>query len=95
MVSVSIYRVIQELLNNSIKYANAKEILIQLNGEPDAIFIQYEDDGNGFDLATIPKKGMGMENINSRINYLKGSISIDSVPNEGISVLARVPVKLE
>jgi two-component system NarL family sensor kinase len=95
LVAVSIYRVIQELLNNSIKYANAKEILIQLNGEPDAISIQYEDDGNGFDLATIPKKGMGMENINSRINYLKGSISIDSVPNEGISVLARVPVKLE
>ena len=95
LISLSIYRVIQELLNNSIKYANAKEILIQLNGEPDAISIQYEDDGNGFDIATIPKKGMGMENINSRINYLKGSISIDSVPNEGISVLARVPVKLD
>lgn len=95
LVSLSIYRVIQELLNNSIKYANAKEILIQLNGEPDAISIQYEDDGNGFDIATIPKKGMGMENIHSRINYLKGSISIDSVPHEGISVLARVPVRLE
>jgi signal transduction histidine kinase len=95
LVSLSIYRVIQELLNNSIKYANAKEILIQLNGESDAISIQYEDDGNGFDATNIPKKGMGLENINSRVNYLKGTISIDSVPDEGISVMARIPLIIE
>jgi signal transduction histidine kinase len=95
LVSLSIYRVIQELLNNSIKYANAKEILIQLNGELDAISIQYEDDGNGFDVSTIPKKGMGLENINSRVNYLKGTISIESVPDEGISVMARIPLVID
>ncbi|HMP28866.1 MAG TPA: sensor histidine kinase, partial [Saprospiraceae bacterium] len=95
LVALSIYRVIQELLNNSIKYANASEILIQLNGESDAISLQYEDDGNGFDAQNIPKKGMGLENINSRVNYLKGSISIESTPHEGISVMARIPLSLE
>jgi signal transduction histidine kinase len=92
IVALSIYRVIQELLNNSIKYAQASEILIQLNGEKDEILLQYEDNGNGFDPSKLPKKGMGLENINSRINYLKGTISIQSKPNEGISILAKIPL---
>jgi signal transduction histidine kinase len=94
IVALSIYRVIQELLNNSIKYAQATEILIQLNGEKDEILLQYEDNGNGFDPQSLPKKGMGLENIKSRINYLKGTLSIDSKINEGVSILAKIPLKL-
>lgn len=95
IVSLSMFRVIQELLNNSIKYANAKEILIQLNGDGEELTLQYEDDGIGFDKENIPKKGMGLDNIYSRVNYLKGNIVYDSSPGEGVYVMARVPSKLD
>ncbi|MBK8389253.1 MAG: sensor histidine kinase [Saprospiraceae bacterium] len=95
IISLSVFRVIQELLNNSIKYAKAKEILIQLNSDGDELYLQYEDDGIGFDYNNLPRKGMGLENIYSRINYLKGNIVIDSKPEEGVYVMAKVPLKIE
>lgn len=94
MVSLSVYRVIQELLNNTVKHAKASEVLIQLDREGDELVIQYEDDGIGFEEISLKRKGMGLDNIRSRINYLKGTISIDSRENEGISVLIRVKFHL-
>ncbi|MFZ1705510.1 MAG: sensor histidine kinase [Saprospiraceae bacterium] len=90
MVSLSVYRIVQELLNNSIKHAKANEVLIQLNYEDDDLVIQYEDDGIGYDQNQIAKKGMGLENIKSRVNYLHGSLSIDTKPDSGLSVLIRM-----
>lgn len=90
MVSLSIYRVIQELLHNAMKHAKANEILIQINTEEDELVIQFEDDGVGYDKNTIRSKGMGLENIQSRINYLKGQLSTHSVVGEGTSTLIRV-----
>ncbi|MBK6362082.1 MAG: sensor histidine kinase [Saprospiraceae bacterium] len=90
MLSLTVYRIIQELLTNSFKHAKAKEILIQLNSEEDAFVIQYEDDGVGFELDEPTKKGMGLENIKSRVNYLHGSLSIDTHPGSGLSVLIRL-----
>lgn len=90
MVSLSIYRIIQELLNNSIKHAQASEILIQLNSEDDEIVIQYEDDGIGFDQYNLKHKGMGLENIKSRVNYMYGTMTMDSESGKGMSVMIRV-----
>lgn len=87
MLALTVYRIIQELLVNTIKHAKASEILVQLNGNNEEIIIQYEDDGIGFDPENLKRKGMGLENIKSRINYLKGSMSIDSEHGKGISVL--------
>eukprot|EP00095_Tigriopus_kingsejongensis_P007455 snap_masked-scaffold293_size218662-processed-gene-1.0 protein:Tk07455 transcript:snap_masked-scaffold293_size218662-processed-gene-1.0-mRNA-1 annotation:"tryptophanyl-trna synthetase" len=71
----------EELLYNTIKHANATEILIQINREKDELVIQYEDDGKGFNIETLKRKGMGLDNIKSRVNYLKGEISF--VAKEG------------
>ncbi len=90
IVALSIYRIIQELLNNSIKHAEANEILIQINTEDDELVIQYEDDGVGFVLENKEKLGMGLENIKSRVQYLHGQLHYDSNPGHGISVLIRV-----
>lgn len=90
MTALSIYRIIQELLYNAIKHAKASEILIQINREGDELIIQFEDDGIGYDADNLKDRGMGLENINSRITYLKGEISIDSMPNEGTSIIIRV-----
>lgn len=87
MVGLSIYRIIQELLHNTIKHAQAREILIQINTEEDELVIQYEDDGKGFDLDKLKRKGMGLDNINSRVNYLKGEINFEAREGEGTSVL--------
>jgi len=90
MIALSIYRVIQELLHNTIKHAKANEILIQINTEDEELVIQFEDDGMGYDPENLKRKGMGLENIKSRINYLKGQISTDSRQGEGTSTLIRV-----
>lgn len=90
MISLSVYRIIQELLNNSLKHAQAKEILIQINTEDDELVIQYEDDGIGFDQNNLRRKGMGLENIKSRVNYMHGNIIMDSESEQGMSVLIRI-----
>ncbi len=89
ITALSIYRIIQELLNNTIKHANAKEVLIQITREGNEIIIEYEDDGVGIDQNK--KKGMGLDNINYRVNFLKGTMSIDSDTNKGVSFLIRIP----
>jgi hypothetical protein len=91
LISLSIYRIIQELLNNTLKHAQASEILIQLTKEEDELIIHYEDDGKGFDLEK-QNRGLGLENIKSRINYLKASVSFDAKEGEGTSVLIHVPL---
>lgn len=87
MTSLSIYRIVQELFHNALKHSNANEILLQINYDEEEIVIQFEDDGIGFDIENLQRKGMGLENINSRVNYLKGSVSIDSNPGDGTSYL--------
>ena len=87
--AMGIYRIVQEILNNAIKHAKASEIFIQLNKEGDNLVIHIEDDGIGFN----PKqkfKSMGLENIKSRVNYLKGTIDIDSRMNEGTSFIIHI-----
>ena len=93
MTVLSIYRIIQELFHNAIKHAKAKEILLQLNSEEDEMVIEFEDDGIGFDINNLKRKGMGLDNLKSRINYLKGNISIDSKEGEGTSYLMRFKYK--
>ena len=90
IVALSIFRVIQELLYNSIKHATATDILIQINKENNELVIQFEDDGIGFDMDNLKHKGMGLENMKSRINFLKGTISFNSKEGEGLSVLIHV-----
>ncbi len=93
-LSLTIYRIIQELLNNSIKHAKASEILIEINQKEDEISLLVEDDGIGFDVGKV-KRGMGTGNISSRVNYLKGELSIHSVENEGTSTMIIIPLVQE
>lgn len=91
MTSLYIYRMVQELLHNSIKHAQASEIMIQLTKDEDELVIHFEDDGIGFDPENTRKGGMGMENLKGRASYLKGSITIDSKIGEGSSFLIHIP----
>ena len=94
---VVLYRVLCELINNTIKHARAKNIRINLNKEENYITIVYKDDGRGFDVNRITElpsgSGMGISNVFSRINSLKGEISVESEKNKG--TLAFIKVKIE
>jgi signal transduction histidine kinase len=93
LTALTIYRIIQELLNNTIKHAKANEVLIQINGDRGNLLLQYEDDGVGFDKSQIEANGMGLNNINSRIDFIKADVLFDTAPGEGVSVMIKIPLK--
>jgi two-component system, NarL family, sensor kinase len=86
----SIYRIVQEAVNNILKHAAASEINIQLIGQSDHITIMIEDDGKGFDMAN-QKSGRGLKNIVTRSLWLKGNINIDSSPGRGTTITTEIP----
>jgi len=76
---MTIYRIIQELLNNVIKHANAKYVLLQCSRYHEDFMITIEDDGKGFNLDSLKEKnGLGITNIKTRVAYLNGDIEIQS-----------------
>ncbi|KAF2509846.1 ATP-binding protein [Flavobacterium foetidum] len=91
---VVIYRIIQELLNNALKYAQASEILVSCSQNKDVFFITVEDNGKGFDVTqTESKEGMGLKNIRNRVAFLNGKIEIDSEINKGTSTYIELKVQ--
>jgi two-component system, NarL family, sensor kinase len=91
-LKVILYRIIQELSNNALKYANANNILIQLSKHESCISLTVEDDGQGFNTKNLEAtKGTGLGNVISRVNYLKGTFSIDSEIGKGTSCFVEIP----
>ena len=92
-VEIVMYRIIQELVNNVIKHAQTQHIFIQLSINEHQLTLTVEDDGKGFDVNKIDNlKGFGLTNIQSRVNYLKGKLDIDSSEGKGTSVFIEIPV---
>ncbi len=90
---MSIYRVVLELINNSVKHAGATKMTVQLIRYPDYINLTVEDNGRGFNYENEVqlKKGIGLGNISSRVNYLSGKINVDTAPGRGTSVIIDIP----
>lgn len=81
-----IYRIIQELINNAIKYSKAKNVHITFEEKQDLnIKLTYTDDGVGFDDKKI-KSGLGLSNINARITLLDGVVKINSIQGSGTTI---------
>lgn len=93
--SVMIYRVVQELLNNALKHANAQTVTVQIMASPETTLISVDDDGQGGDFDNAPAKGNGIANINSRIAYLGGQVMWQSEIGKGTSVMISLPMKKE
>jgi len=81
---VNMFRIVQELVNNSIKHAEANEIDVQISFMNDHIQITVEDDGIGFDKDSIESSGIGLKNIESRVDYLNAKLDFTS-DNKGTS----------
>jgi len=85
--ALAIYRIVQELLNNVIKHAQATEALVQLFSENGKLVVNVEDNGKGFDTKLSEEKGgMGWRNIRSRAELLNGKIDLQSSPEKGTAV---------
>lgn len=84
---IVLYRIVQELLNNTIRHAEAKNVLIQLSQADDTFNLTVEDDGKGFDISKGAQKGgAGLANIKARAEYLDASVDFRSITGEGTSV---------
>ncbi|WP_394773775.1 sensor histidine kinase [Flavobacterium sp.] len=83
-----IFRVLQELMNNSLRHGKASEIWIKFKNENGINSCIYEDNGVGFNIENAEnQKGLGMKNIDSRISFLNGTLKIDSQIGKGIQVI--------
>ena len=82
---MNVFRVIQEAINNAIKYAEASSISIQINEKESDIEIIISDNGIGFDITTV-NLGNGLSNIEKRISEIDGNVKINSIINKGTNI---------
>lgn len=83
----ALYRIVQELINNAIKHSGASEVLVQTFWEPGKLIANVEDNGKGFDISILnTADGIGWKNIRYRVDFLKGTIDIQSTPGKGTFV---------
>lgn len=85
--SITIYRIVQELITNAIRHASATTVLVQLTRTNGLLSLTVEDDGKGFDTTILRgSKGIGWTNIQHRVEFMKGSLDVKSDAGKGTSV---------
>jgi len=90
-VAMNTYRIVQELINNTLKHAQASQIKIVLQKSNGSFTLHYQDDGIGFDR-NASKEGIGLKNMISRVDNHHGKIEFDTKKGHGCSVLVEVPL---
>jgi PAS domain S-box-containing protein len=91
-VSLSLFRVIQEALHNSVKYSGAKRFEVHLRGKSGEVELEVSDAGVGFDAVNLKAKGLGMVSMQERINFVRGRFSVESRVGEGTKIIVSVPL---
>jgi signal transduction histidine kinase len=95
-VGLSLFRVLQEALNNAIKHSGVKRIDMQLREDSGEIHLVISDLGRGFDVeAASQSKGLGLTSMRERVRLVNGTISIESKPMGGTTIHVRVPFRSE
>jgi PAS domain S-box-containing protein len=96
-LEIGVYRIVQELFNNSLKHSNATTIDIRIKMLTDSLlFVKYKDNGIGFNLEKLEsnkKTGIGIQNIKSRVVFLGGQFLIETAENKGCSYTLYLPIK--
>ena len=91
-LKLTIFRIAQEQLNNVIKHAHAKNVIIKIIEGDECIEMSVTDDGLGFDTS-LKRNGVGLRNITSRAEVNNGKVSLVSKPGEGCILVLKFPVK--
>ena len=95
-IETAIYRVIQEALTNTARHAAASKVRVQLTRDKPTVFVQIEDNGQGFDVAEVLARvgqpnGMGLLGMRERITLLGGSFEIEAQPGQGTHLTFSIP----
>ena len=89
---IMLYRIIQEMVNNALKHAEATMISLKVEILPDLLKIQFSDDGKGFNVEEkVDSKSIGLASIQSRVNFLSGQVVINSKLDVGTTYSIQVP----
>jgi signal transduction histidine kinase len=92
-VSLCLYRILQEALQNAIKHSGSRHFRVLLKGGTDEIELAVHDTGNGFEPEQVAKKyGMGLTSMKERLKLVDGKFSINSELGRGTTINARVPL---
>lgn len=86
-LELALYRILQELLNNTLKHAHASEVNIKFKPDNHQLTIIYQDNGKGFDAETLTKRGLGLKNIESRVNMIHGELTYIPTVEKGVKVI--------
>lgn len=91
-IEITLYRILQEAINNITKYAKANNVYVQLKEYDDIYMLTIEDDGIGFDVETIKKKGtgLGFKSMQNRLDAINGYLEVNSRPGKGTSILVEI-----
>ncbi len=93
-LEIIIFRIIQELVTNIVKHANATEANISLTQHDNELNIMVEDNGKGFKVGRLEEKdGMGLGTIERRVEHLEGTMEVDSTQGRGTSVSIDIPIQ--
>lgn len=90
---IMLYRIVQEMVNNTLKHAKATNISLTINYLSEQLNIQYSDNGKGFIVnEKLQSKSIGLTSIQSRIDFLSGNLSIESSPGKGTVYIIQIPL---
>ncbi|HYE54872.1 MAG TPA: ATP-binding protein [Chitinophagaceae bacterium] len=91
---IHIFRMIQEIVHNTLKHAKAKDLQIALGEENRNVLILTKDDGIGFDIEKARKEsaGLGLKSIESRAEIMQGVINMESIPGHGTNYFVKIPL---
>ena len=92
-IETIVFRVLQEIVNNILKHSKATIVTIQIIKDIEELTIIVEDNGVGFDVNTAKSDGIGLKNLQSRIEYLHGTVNIDSHLQKGTTIIIELPIK--
>jgi signal transduction histidine kinase len=96
----NIFRIIQEAINNAVKYSGGNVVDVLLQQVDDDLIVEVKDDGNGFDTRLVDERsvniesGSGLFNMHERSEYVNGNLKIETGPGKGTTVRLTVPIRI-
>ncbi len=91
-IEIMLYRIVQEMVNNTLKHADAHKVSLTIKVLQDQLNIQFSDDGKGFDVPEkMDSKTIGLTSILSRVKFLNGTVNVESKPGEGCTYFIQIP----
>jgi signal transduction histidine kinase len=94
-VSLCLFRVMQEALQNAVKHSGVLNFKVELSGTPDSVEMRVADTGRGFEEQdAVSRRGLGLISMRERLQIVHGELMVHSKPGVGTTIYARVPLRV-